>query len=136
MTFPPSYYQAAAIGSGVHYYLSGMQRYVTRLGLAAAKRLFLSARPIDSTEMLRIGYLDEAVDAAELGANIDALAATLAGNAPLSVRHMKRALNQIARNNVDHAQFEAGHQACSESADLAEGISAWKARRKPEFQGV
>ena len=121
---------------GVHYYLSGMQRYVTRLGLAAAKRLFLSARPIDSTEMLRIGYLNEAVELTELQANVDALATTLAGNAPLSVRHMKRALNQIARNDVDLEQFAAGHKACSDSIDLAEGISAWKARRKPEFKGL
>ena len=36
---------------GVHYYLSGMRRYVSRLGLGAAKRLFLTARPIDSDEM-------------------------------------------------------------------------------------
>jgi enoyl-CoA hydratase len=121
---------------GVHYYLCGMQRYVTRLGLAAAKRLFLSARPIDTMEMLRIGYLDEAVDTAELDASVDALAATLAGNAPLSVRHMKRTLNQIARNSVDRVQFDAGHHACSQSSDLAEGINAWKARRKPEFRGM
>ena len=46
---------------GIVYYPSGIERYVARLGVAAAKRLFLTAQPIDTQEMLRIGYLDEAV---------------------------------------------------------------------------
>jgi enoyl-CoA hydratase len=120
---------------GVHYYLSGMRRYVTRLGLAAAKRLFLRARPIDSDEMLRIGYLDEAVSKEELSKSVDDLAEILASNAPLSLRNMKRALNQIARNDVDIDAFNAGHKECADSEDLAEGIAAWKEKRPPQFQG-
>ncbi|MEM7407509.1 MAG: enoyl-CoA hydratase/isomerase family protein [Pseudomonadota bacterium] len=120
---------------GVHYYLGGMQRYVARLGLAAAKRLFLTARPIDTDEMLRIGYLDDAVQKTELEATVDELAQVLARNAPLSVQHMKRALNDIAHHRVDIGRFTAGHRACMESADLAEGLAAWKARRPPEFAG-
>ena len=41
---------------GLHYYPSGLRRYVSRLGLAAAKKLFLTAARIDGDEMLRIGY--------------------------------------------------------------------------------
>ena len=121
---------------GVHYYLSGMQRYVSRLGLAAAKRLFLRARPIDTDEMLRIGYLDDAVPIEELCATVDELADILASNAPLSLQNMKRALNQIARNEVDLDAFHAGQKLCSDSDDLAEGLKAWKERRPPEFKGT
>src|SRR6185312_2010825 len=46
---------------GIIYYPSGIERYVSRLGIAAAKKLFLTAQPIDTAELLRIGYLDEAV---------------------------------------------------------------------------
>jgi enoyl-CoA hydratase/carnithine racemase len=120
---------------GVHYYLTGMQRYVTRLGLAAAKRLFLRARPIDVDEMLRIGYLDQAVEKDALDETVEELATILAANAPLSLQHMKRALNGIARNDVDMEAFKAGYRACNESEDLAEGLAAWKARRPPEFKG-
>jgi len=120
---------------GVHYYLTGMQRYVTRLGLAAAKRLFLRARPIDTDEMLRIGYLDQAVPPGALEATVDELVGILLSNAPLSLQHMKRALNQIARNDVDMETFNGGYRACSESKDLAEGITAWKERRPPRFEG-
>ena len=120
---------------GVHYYLSGLQRYVSRLGLGAAKRLFLAARPIDCEEMLRIGYLDQAVAKDALSEAVDALADIIASNAPLSLQHMKRALNQIARGDVDPQAFEAGYRACNESRDLTEGITAWKERRPPQFTG-
>ncbi len=48
---------------GLHYYPGGIRRYVARLGVGAAKKLFLTAERIDATEMLRIGYLDEVVPA-------------------------------------------------------------------------
>lgn len=120
---------------GVHYYFSGMQRYVTRLGLGAAKRLFLRARPIDTEEMLRIGYLDQAISNEELCVAVDELAEILASNAPLSLQNMKRALNQIARNNVDMEAFRAGQKLCTDSEDLAEGLNAWKERRPAQFKG-
>ena len=46
---------------GLHFYAGGMSRYVTRLGLAQAKRLFLTAERIQAEEMLRIGFLTELV---------------------------------------------------------------------------
>jgi enoyl-CoA hydratase/carnithine racemase len=120
---------------GVHYYRGGLERYVLQLGLSAAKRLFLSARPIECEEMLRIGSLHEAVAPERLAARVDELAGTLAGNAPLALQHMKRALNQIARQNLDAEAFVAGYRACAESRDLREGIAAWKARRPAVFRG-
>src|ERR1700680_4603726 len=42
---------------GLHYYKSGIKRYVSRLGVDNAKRLFLTAEKIGAAEMLRIGYL-------------------------------------------------------------------------------
>ena len=62
---------------GIVYYASGIRRYVTRLGVAATKKLFLAAQPIDAAEMLRIGYLDEVVAADDLISRAEALAATL-----------------------------------------------------------
>ena len=42
---------------GLHYYKSGIERYVSRLGVDNAKKLFLTAQKITAPEMLRIGYL-------------------------------------------------------------------------------
>ena len=51
---------------GYHFYKSGIIRYTTRLGINAAKKLFLTAQKIDAAEMLRIGYVDELVPADRL----------------------------------------------------------------------
>src|SRR3954452_9764348 len=73
---------------GLHYYKSGIRRYVSRLGVDNAKKLFLTAEKIDAPEMLRIGYLTAMVPADKLEAEVDALATILAGNAPVAMRGM------------------------------------------------
>jgi enoyl-CoA hydratase/carnithine racemase len=120
---------------GVHYYPSGLQRYVTRLGLGPAKKLFLTAEPLDVDEMLRVGFLDEVVTPEELDARVDELANRIAGNAPLSLRGMKRALNDIVRGELDHDRIRESRAACENSEDVAEGIAAWSERRTPMFKG-
>jgi enoyl-CoA hydratase len=120
---------------GIIYYPSGIERYVTRLGVAAAKRLFLTAAPIEAEEMLRIGYLDEIASADTLATRVDALAAALAGNAPLALAGLKRAINEAAVGRLDRdALAEArGHSSASE--DHAEALKAWSEKRKPVFKG-
>src|SRR6476646_5088576 len=86
---------------GLHYYKSGIRRYVSRLGVDNAKKLFLTAETIDAPEMLRIGYLTALVPAAVLGEAVDQLARSLAANAPVAVRGMKRTINEIARGELD-----------------------------------
>src|ERR1700742_2754615 len=67
---------------GLHYYKSGIARYVARLGLDNAKRLFLTAEKIGAVEMLRISYLTSLVAPEALDEEVDRLANLLAGNAP------------------------------------------------------
>ncbi|MEJ1975309.1 MAG: enoyl-CoA hydratase-related protein [Acetobacteraceae bacterium] len=100
---------------GLHYYAGGLQRYVTRLGLGAAKWLFLTAEPLDAAGLLRIGYLDELVPPERLDARVAELAAILAANAPLPVQGMKAALNAIARGEVDLDAINAGQATCQHS---------------------
>ena len=52
---------------GLHYYKSGIARYVSRLGVDNAKMLFLTAQKIAAPEMLRIGYLTAMVPAEVAG---------------------------------------------------------------------
>ena len=121
---------------GLHYYAGGLRRYVSRLGLNAAKTLFLTAAKLDSTELLRIGYLTEVVPAERLMSRALELAATVAGHAPIAVQGMKRALNDIARGEPDLAMIAANQKRSRESADLVEGRAAWLEKRPPKFIGA
>jgi len=121
---------------GLHYYPSGMQRYVSRLGLNAAKRLFLTAERIDATEMKAIGFLTHLVSDGGLDAAGDALVDTLTHMAPLALLGMKRYLNQIAQGHGHMLdEVHATIARVDQSDDLKEGQRAWLEKRPPRFTG-
>ncbi len=82
---------------GMHYYASGLRRFVAKLGPAAAKRAFLLAETLDAATLLAIGYLDRLVAPDKLDAAVEELAARLEANAPNAMRDMKRVIDQLAR---------------------------------------
>jgi len=120
---------------GIVYYQSGLRRYVSRLGLNNAKRLFLTAAPVEANELLGMGYLSEIVPADQLMTRVDALASELAANAPLALAATKKALNDVAAGRLDPAWHDAARIACAKSEDHQEGLRAWAEKRKPVFQG-
>ena len=118
---------------GLHYYASGLQRYVSRLGLGAAKRLFLLAEAVPAEELLRIGYLDALVNVEQLDAHVKRWAERLASNAPLAVQGMKLSLDEVAAGRLDSAAQRQRRADCSSSEDLREGVAAFAQRREPRF---
>jgi enoyl-CoA hydratase/carnithine racemase len=118
---------------GLHYYKSGIARYVARLGLDNAKRLFLTAEKIGAVEMLRIGYLTAVVPAEALDEEVDRLAGTLAGNAPLAMAGMKRTIHEIARGKLDEAAADRRHRESMRGDEIKEGIKAFAEKRPPRF---
>ena len=120
---------------GLHYYPSGLQRYVTRLGLAAAKRLFLLAESVPAERLLALGYLDCLAAPGQLDAEVQAMADALAAGAPLALRGMKCSLNEIARAELNLPALQQRAALCAASADLREGQAAFAAKRPPRFAG-
>jgi enoyl-CoA hydratase len=120
---------------GLHYYRSGMERYVSRLGLDNAKLLFLTSRKIAAAQMLRIGYLTQLVDSAGLDEEVAALSRDCASMAPLALLGMKRHLNRMARGTLHVDEFNADALRAFQSADLREGQAAWTEKRAPRFTG-
>jgi enoyl-CoA hydratase/carnithine racemase len=118
---------------GLHYYKSGIKRYVSRLGVDNAKRLFLTAEKIGAAEMLRIGYLTAMVPTEALDEEVDRLAAILAGNAPVAMRGMKRAINEFAHGRLDEEAADRRHRDSMRGAEIKEGIEAFAGKRPPEF---
>ncbi len=120
---------------GLHFYRGGMQRMVTRLGLAAAKRLLLGVETLDAAELRQVGWLDRIVAADALSAEVDAFAHHLAGLAPLALLPMKRHLNAIASGRLDVDALAADIARAQASDDLREGSRAWAQKRPPRFTG-
>jgi enoyl-CoA hydratase/carnithine racemase len=118
---------------GLHYYKSGIKRYVSRLGADNAKKLFLTAQKIDAAEMLRIGYLTAMVSAEAFDQEVDRLATILAGNAPVAMRGMKRAINEFAHGALDEEAADRRARDSMRSAEIKEGIKAFAEKRPPKF---
>lgn len=106
---------------------------VARIGAAAARRHFLSARLFDATEAQRIGLLASAVAADDLDAAVEAEVAPFLACAPGAVAASKALVTRLAPP-VDEALIAATIDlliARWEDPEAAEGIAAFLERRKP-----
>ena len=124
-----------ATALGLHYYPSGLQRYVSRFGVLAAKRAFLTARPFGMAQLQALGLFEAVCDAAAWDDTLVALVQDVLALAPLAVQETKRSLNEIAFGDYDEQRLrEREHTSCA-SADFTEGRAAFAERRKPVFTG-
>ncbi len=124
---------AAALG--MHYYPSGLRRYVSRLGVNFTKRAFLTAEALDAQTLLHAGYVQELLPRAALPARVDALAAQVASLAPLALQSLKQSLNELARGEWDAQRLRERAQRTMASEDFAEAQRAFAEKRQPRWQG-
>ena len=124
---------AAALG--LHYYPSGLLRYVNQFGLAAAKRAFLTAKVFSGTELQNLGVLDCMEDADSLQSGVNQLAREVLNMAPIAVQATKRSLNEIAAGHYNAAVLREREMESTRTEDFAEGLKAFAERRKPVFKG-
>ncbi|MFN4275028.1 MAG: enoyl-CoA hydratase/isomerase family protein [Ferrovibrio sp.] len=120
---------------GIQYHPHGLKRAASRLGLNAAKRLFLATETFDDAEMLRCNFVDWLVAPEDLHARGEALAAILCGLAPQAVRGMKQSLNEIAGGLFDERAARDRAAASFRTEDFQEGRRAMAEKRPPVFTG-
>ena len=124
---------AAAIG--LCYPLSGINRFVERMGVNLAKRILVASEEFSAEDMLEIGFLDHLVLPAQLEEMTDQLAQHIGGLAPLAVKAMKTILQQAAAGGIDFEAAGKLSDQCLESEDLQEGFAAQREKRPPRFKG-
>lgn len=124
-----------ATALGLHYYPSGLQRYISRFGVSASKRAFLTARPFGWQQLERLGLFEAFVAEGDWAATLQTLTDDILALAPLAAQETKKSLNEIASGQTDWPTLREREALTSQSADFAEGRAAFAERRKPVFTG-
>lgn len=115
--------------------VANLARLAALMGAGRVREMLFTARLIGADEALAIGLVSEVLpDAAAVASRADALAALLASHAPLTLRATKEALRRL-RLDGPGAEDADLVTACYGSADFREGMEAFLAKRKPDWQG-
>jgi enoyl-CoA hydratase len=125
------------VGFGIVPDLGGNHRLAALVGPSRAKELIWTARRIDAAEAERLGAVNRVVPPEDLEREARALASTLAGRAPIPVRHVKALVDLAGHEPLGRVMAaEAEAQAeCLASEDHREAVAASFERREPRFGG-
>lgn len=119
---------------GLDYGIADTKRLIDAVGVAQAAELLFSARLIGAERALAIGLISRIAEPSQLEADSLALAETIAANAPSSLRAIKQHLREIRAGRIcDDAASRQAFFAAFDSADFAEGLAAFSAKRPAEF---
>jgi len=117
--------------------MGGTQRLPRLIGPALAKELIFTGRRIVAEEAHKIGLVNRVVPQGEALNVAREIAAEIAANGPLAVRHAKSATNRaLDVDLVSGLEYEADQFALLfATEDAREGMGAFAERRKPQFEG-
>ena len=125
---------AAALG--LHYYPSGLRRYVSRFGLQMSKRAFLLGQSMAYEDLEALGLFEALVEAEAFEAVLEKTVRALCDMAPIALQATKKSLNEIAAGLYNEPALKERSRQSVYSQDFAEGRAAFAERRTPKFTGT
>ncbi|MFB6309622.1 MAG: enoyl-CoA hydratase-related protein [Salinirussus sp.] len=124
---------------GLVYGGDAIGRLIDLIGPAKTKELLYTAEPMAADHAAEVGLLNHAVPRENLEDRTYEMAATIASNAPFSLRKMKEVVDAItSKNDLTKAEqkwVQRLRDEAFESEDHAEGRAAFAEGREPEFTG-
>lgn len=115
---------------------NGTQRLPKCIGMAKAKELIFTGRPVGAEEALRLGIVNAVAEPEKLMDEVLALAAQIADNSASAIALAKAAMDAGAEQDIETGRnIEIGYMAASfGTADQLEGFAAFKERRPAKFR--
>jgi enoyl-CoA hydratase/carnithine racemase len=125
---------------GVVYTHSGIRRFIDTIGAARTRELFLVGSRIDAAEAQRWGLVNRVVEPEALSDAAVALAAEIAGNAPLAQTGNKRVIGAVLDGRAELAapverELMELRLASYRSDDFREALRAFAEKRPARWQG-
>ncbi len=115
----------------------GTQNLPRAIGERRAKEILLTGRPISAEKALEWGVVNELCEPGKVLERALETARIIAGNAPLSVRQIKKSVRyggQMELRTAFRFEIEA-YNHLVETEDRYEGVRAFNEKRKPVFKG-
>jgi enoyl-CoA hydratase len=115
----------------------GTQRLPRVVGRAHALRMLLLGEEISAAEALRIGLVSQVVPSGEVLDAAGGIADAIAARGPIATRFAKEAVHRGAEMTMEQAlAYERDLTVLLQTtADRAEGVRAFAAKRPPDFVG-
>lgn len=111
-------------------------RLVDLVGPGVVKDIMYTGRLVPAAEALSLGMVNRVVAAADIDRAVRDLAAEIAANAPLTLRATKEIVRRLlARRRLDSGDGSDLVEMCYTSEDFREGVTAFLAKRKPNWTG-
>jgi len=115
----------------------GTQNLPRAVGERRAKEIIMTGRPFSAQQAYEWGVLNAVCEPQELMPKVLETAHTIAANAPLSIRQVKKSVRfgmQMELKTAYRFEIEA-YNHLVETEDRYEGIRAFNEKRKPVFKG-
>jgi enoyl-CoA hydratase/carnithine racemase len=124
---------------GLIYSHTGLEKFLDAVGPARTRELFFTGRNMDADRAEQIGLVNEVTEPDKVGEVAVALAAEVAGNAPLSLRGNKEIIGKLVNfgrlSEQEERELIDLRLSSFRSHDFREGVKAFGEKRKPRWEG-